>query len=345
MVFSFYILVAGCSQKIQQENILAEFDGQVVTVDELEKEISELSEYKQSRYKDQAGREEYLTLMAESRMLLKVAVEKGLDKDIEIVKQTKDYKDQLIVKELVKREVDDRITIADVDLKKYYAEHEDEFLEPEKLVVTEITLKEEEKAKEIMEEIKGGTDFTELAKEMDAKGESSGPGSGNEGKTRPFSRESFSSAKEFVETAYSLEIGQISDIIVQPMGEGEGAITYYMIVRPEERIPARQKEFSEVEKKIRRTVEKEKKKERMDQWLGTLKTGHNFQLYPEKLPETLEEKAEEAAESAEKAEESMEKAEESVEKTGETVEAEAEEKASETTTEEEKAEEKEGESQ
>lgn len=297
LVLGFSILHSGCSQKpqVQQESILAEFDDQVVTADELDQEISELPEWKQKNYKDQAGREEYLTLMAESRMLLQVAVDKGLDRDPEIVKQTREYKDQLVVKELVKREVDDQVTVTDADLKQYYEEHKADYVEPEKVVVTEITVKDEEKAKEIMEQIKGGADFTELAKEIDAKGESSGPGQGNEGKTRPFSRDSFSSAQEFVEAAFSLEVGEMSGVIVQPIRDE----TYYMIIRADERIPSRQQEFSEVESKIRRTVEKQKKKERMDKWLETLKVENRFQLYPKRIPEAAEPKAEEAEETVE----------------------------------------------
>ena len=297
LILGFFMLVSSCSQKaqVQQENILAEFSDQVVTVGELEQEIFELSEWKQSKYKDQAGREEYLTLMAESRMLLEAAIEKGLDKDPEVVKQTREYKDQLIVKELVKREVDDQVTVTDEDLEKYYEEHKADYMEPEKVVVTEITVKDEEKSKEIMEKIKGGADFTELAKEMDAKGESFGPGQGNGGKTRPFSRDSFSSAQEFVETAFSLEVGQMSDIIAQPIRDE----TYYMIIRTDEHIPSRQQEFSEVESKIRRAVEKQKKKDRMDKWLETLKVEKRFQLYPDRIPKVVEEAAEAEEEKAE----------------------------------------------
>ena len=295
LILGLSIFLGGCSQKVQQENVLAEFKDQVITVDELEKEISELPEWKQSTYKDQAGREEYLTLMAESRMLLQVAAENGLHKDPEIVKQTSEYRDQLMVKELVKREVDDKISVTDIDLRKYYEEHKTDYVEPEKVTVTEITVKDEEKAKEIMDKIKGGADFTELAKEMDAKGESSGPGQGNEGKARPFSRDSYSSAQEFVNTAFSLEVGGISDIIVQPIRDE----TYYMIVRLDERSPSRQQEFSEVEDRISKIVEKEKKKERMDKWLETLKVESKFYIHPDRIPEPVEaEKVEEAAEEA-----------------------------------------------
>ena len=283
----------GCSQKVQSGNLLASFGDQVVTLDEFENEISELSDREKRKYKGTEGLEEYLALVVKDKMLLEVAIEEGLDKDKEIVQQIEGYREQLILKEFIKREVDDKVNVTESHLSEYYEEHKEEYVEPDKIIVTEVTLKDEEKAKEIMEKLKDGADFTELAKEMNEKGESAGPGSGSEGKTRPFSQESFRSAQEFVNIAFALEVSQISDIIVQPMGEE----TFYMIVRLDERVPSRQKELSEVEKKIERIVKKEQKKELMDRWLEMVKAEKEFQLYPERLPEP-EPEAEEPEEKA-----------------------------------------------
>lgn len=299
LILGVSVLICACSQKVRQEEILAKFDKQVVTLSELEKEISELPEWKQEKYKDQKGREEYLTLMAESRMILQVANERKLDKDPGVIKETKEFQDQLLREELTKREVDDKVKITDADLEKYYAEHKADYVEPERVVVTEITLKDEEKAKEVLDKIKNGADFTELAKEMDAKRESFGPGQGNGGKTRPFSRNSYSSAKEFVEAAFSLELGKISDIIVQPLGEE----TYYMIIRVDERIPSRQQEFSEVKDDIKRTVEREEKEERKKQWLESLKKEKKLKLYTDRIPKPAEEEKKEQVEGAKEQEE------------------------------------------
>ncbi|MFC1714517.1 peptidyl-prolyl cis-trans isomerase [Candidatus Poribacteria bacterium] len=308
----------GCSQKVQQGNILAEFGDQTVTLDEFQKELSELPDRDKRKYEGQEGLAEYLTLMAESRMLLEVANDNGLDRDKEIVKQVAEYKDQLIVKELVKREVDDQVNVTDTDLAQYYEEHKADYVDPEKVVVTEITLKDEEKAKEILEKAKGGADFTELAKEMDEKGESAGPGQGNGGKSRPFSQDSYRTAQGFVEAAFALEVNQMSDIIVQPLGED----ILYMIIRLDERIPSKQKEFSEVKSRIERIVQKEQKKAQMDRWLEVVKMDKNFQLYPERIPEPAETETEavEGTEAGEKTEAETEKTEEAGTKEEEAVE-------------------------
>lgn len=292
IIFLTFCFLSGCAQKIDQASVIAKFDKQAVMAEELEKEISELPEWQQDKYKDQAGREEYLTLMAESRMLLQVANERGLDKDSEIVKQTKEYKDQLMVKELVKREVDDKVVVGDPDIHMYYEAHKADYVEPEKVTVTEITLEDESKAKETLEKIKGGADFTALAKEMSDKAESVGPGQRNEGKVT-FTKDSFSQAKLFVDTTFSLQLGQITDdIIVQPIGDK----TYYMIFRLDEHKPERQQELSEVESSVRSSAEREKKKEMMDKWLVDLKTQKKFQLFPERLPKVAEVKEGEAKE-------------------------------------------------
>ena len=275
-----YVL-GSCSQEAQPGNLLASFGDQVITLDEFENEISELPDREKRKYEGQEGLAEYLALMAKNRLLLEVAIGKGLDKDKEIVQQIEEYKNQLMLKELVKRKVDDKVEVTDSHLMMYYEENKDDYVEPEKVIVTEISLKDEGKAKEILGKLKSGADFTELAKEMDEKGESAGPGQGNEGKTRPFSRDSFQTTQEFVETAFGLEVNQISDLIVQSLGED----TFYMIIRLDERVPSRQKELSEVKSKIERIVQKQRKKEQMDKWLGTVKVEKKFQLYPDRIPE------------------------------------------------------------
>ena len=295
LILSLYTF--GCSQKVNKEEILVSFDNQFITSSEFEKNISELPAWKQDRYKDKAGKTKYLEELAEERLLSLAAIESNLHKEPETVKQVNEYRDQLVLKELVKVEVDDKLKVTDADLEKYYADNMKEYIEPEKVAVTEITLKDEAKANELMEKMKGGEDFTALAKEMDAKGESFGPGSGNEGKTRPFSRDSYSSAKEFVDKAFSLQPGEMSDIIVQPMGKD----TFYMIIRKDEHNPSKQKELSEVKDDVQRSVEREKKKERLNQWLENIKKERNFQLYLDRIPK-VEVKEEVSKESEEKVE-------------------------------------------
>ncbi len=68
---SFFIIVSvfavGCSQKVRQEDILVKFVDQTITTNDFEKKFSELPEWKRDRYKDQAGKLEYLNELAEEK--------------------------------------------------------------------------------------------------------------------------------------------------------------------------------------------------------------------------------------------------------------------------------------
>ena len=281
------IIFMGCSQKAQEGTILAQFDRQVVTLEELEKDISEFPEWKQSRYQDKESKEEYLNEVVEKKLISLAAIDKGLDRDPKIIRQSEEYKDQLVVKEIVKREVDDKVKVEESDIVAYYEANKADYVEPEKVTVTEITFEDEEKAEEVYKRItEGGEDFTALAKDLSDKRESVGPGQGNEGKAT-FSKDSFSQAKEFVEKSFSLEIGEMARI-VQLIGER----TYYMIFRLDERIPERQQELSEVRDRIENLVEREKKKELMNTWLEDLKAKRKFQIFADRIPEIPEEEAE-----------------------------------------------------
>lgn len=296
LMFLGLTVLMGCAQKAQEGTILAEFDKGSITLEELDKKISELPEWKQDKYKDKTGKEEYLNEVLENRLILQVAIEKGMDSDPKIIKQTQEYKDQLVVKEIVKREIDDKVKVGEPDIAMYYEAHKADYVEPEKVAVTEITLEDEAKANDIFKRVtEGGEDYTNLAKEMSDKAESVGPGQGNVGKTT-FSKDSFSQAREFVEKSFALEPGQIIQV-TQPMGEK----TYYMIVRLDERIPEKQLLLDEVKDRIQSIVEREKKKELMNKWLDDLKAKKKFRLFADRITEPPKEEEKAVEETTEEA--------------------------------------------
>jgi len=84
-------LLIGCGSKTEKikGTIIAEFDwnGEKhhITLEEMMQEISELPEYKQDQYQEtKEGLEEYMTLMAESRLILMIAQDNDLQENEEI---------------------------------------------------------------------------------------------------------------------------------------------------------------------------------------------------------------------------------------------------------------------
>jgi len=278
------------------EVILAEFtwNGEKVTVtlDELEKEISELPKYKRQKYTTEEGRKEYLTLMAESRLVLKAAEEKRYDARDDLIEKVDDYLRDLLIERITDEMVESKIKVTEEEMKRYYEKHKEEFVEPEKIRLTCITIqaekgKEEEakkKAEEIYKRIKEkGEDIKAVAKEISDKGENVGPGGRNNGDTGFFDRDTYLRAKEFTKAAFSLKPGQMYDgVLEQVIGDTK----YYMIFRCEERKPARQKEFNEedVKREIKRKLEREKRRQLLESWLNGLKERASFKIYFDRLP-------------------------------------------------------------
>ena len=91
-------LLIGCGSKTEKikGTIIAEFDwnGEKhhITLEEMMQEISELPEYKQEQYQEtKEGLEEYMTLMAESRLILMIAQDNNLQENEEIQEKIQDF--------------------------------------------------------------------------------------------------------------------------------------------------------------------------------------------------------------------------------------------------------------
>jgi peptidyl-prolyl cis-trans isomerase D len=109
-----------------------------------------------------------------------------------------------------------RVDISDDEISEYYDEHPDEFQNPKTVEARHILLKVgqnaageeaakvQEKIENILQKVRGGQDFAELAKQY-----SEGPSKDKGGYLGSFRRESM--VKPFADKAFSMEAGEISD--------------------------------------------------------------------------------------------------------------------------------------
>ena len=294
VAMSITINACGGKAKSAEGTVIAEFewDGkQQITLEEMVAEISELPEYKQKRYRDKEGLEEYMTLMAESRLILCFAKDQKLNENPEILKKVQDYLQELMVDRITEIEVEQKLKITEEDLRLHYEDNKGDYIEEEQVRLTCITFQDKERAEEIFASIKGGKDIAEAAKELSDRGELTGPGANTSdpGNTGFFSRRGYpQTAKAFVDAAFDTEIGQMSDGIIDVDVQGQ---PYFMIFRKEEHKEARQKTFDEedVRRDVERTVERDKRDELMNSWLAQLREKAKTQMYIDRIPETPKE--------------------------------------------------------
>ena len=307
------ISLNGCGGKAGAEGtVIAEFewDGKhYITLEEMLQEISELPSYKQPQYQEaEGGYEEYMNLMAESRLILCLAKDKKLNEDPVVLKKVQDYYHELLVDRITEIEVEEKIKLTEEDYQAYYEENKGDYLVPEKVRLTCITVQNEERANEVFQRIKDGEDIAELAKELAANGELIGPGSNNEipGDTDFFDDTMYSRrAKPFSDAAFELEVGQMNDEILHVELDEEH---YYLIFRKEEVQPERQQTLEEnsVRRNVERHVENQRREELMTDWLIRLHEQAEVKTFADRIPDTPEPEEEAETESTDESDASAE---------------------------------------
>jgi len=105
----------------------------------------------------------------------------------------------------------DKDAVTEDEISYYYETHMDEYEHPESIKARHILLEDEETANEILEKLKGGADFAEMARQH-----STGPTKDKGGDLGYFERGKM--VPEFEEAAFALESGEISEIVKTQFG-------------------------------------------------------------------------------------------------------------------------------
>ena len=292
------VVILGCGGKANAVDgtVIAEFEWKgkhQITLEEMMQEISELPEYKQKQYAEsKEGLIEYMTLMAESRLILLMAKEQDLDQKGEIQKKVQEYLHELMVEKITDIEVEQKVKPTDADFQAYYEKNKKDYISPDQVRVTCIAVADQEAAKQALTEIhEEGRDITDIAKELSEKGQLEGPGSdpNNPGDTDFFSRDSFSEVvKPFVDKAFEMEIGDITKELIEVEVQGS---KYYMIFRKEEFKKERQKPYEEVKEDVAYEAEDKLRSDLTKVWLDKLKDQASVKVFGDRieLPSTEEE--------------------------------------------------------
>jgi len=276
-------ILNGCGKK--NKTPLARINSEVITLEDFNKRITRLPEYYQEIIKGQKSK--FLDDIIIEELLYKEALKSKIDRDPETKEVISEAKKKILVSRLIKDRVDDKIFISEQDIKKYYDEHSEEFMLPERWRVSHILVDTQEEAAAIKEKLNQGVSFEELAKEKskDATSQQGGDvGYFSKGQLIP----------EFERAALSLEVGKISDIVKTQFG-------YHIIKLTDKKSPEVQ-EFSSVKELIKKELERDKKKQLLEVLMNDLRKKAkiiiNKKLIEEKVEGEVKESKEAKSESA-----------------------------------------------
>lgn len=78
---------------------------------------------------EKEGKERLLSEWIKERLLVQEARARKLDKDPSIIKRIEDFKDELLVKELIRISVLNKVSLSEKEIWDYYNLHNDKYLE------------------------------------------------------------------------------------------------------------------------------------------------------------------------------------------------------------------------
>ncbi|MCF8008991.1 MAG: peptidylprolyl isomerase [Halanaerobiales bacterium] len=126
------------------------------------------------------------------------------------------YKDSLVftipLANKMSNQIIQEIEITDQEIEQYYKENKANYELPEQVKTSHILLEDRETAEEVMEKLKNGGDFTELAKEY------STASSAEKGGDIGYISKDQNLAKEFKDAVFALEAGKTSPIVETKYG-------------------------------------------------------------------------------------------------------------------------------
>ncbi len=214
--------------------------------------------------------------MVERELLIAEAIERGLDKNEELIQAVNALKEQLLFTQLIEIEKE-KVSVSSSEIEDYYNLYKDAFAIPEERKVSMMVLPSEDKAKEILIALLQGGDFAALAR-LNSVDESASAG-GDIGfivKTSPFPQpDKKTMFEKFEEIAFALELNKPSAIFKGSQG--------FYIIKVTEIKEARQMLFSEVYQDIEQGLLMQKQDEALKSLIGNLRKSADIVVREELL--------------------------------------------------------------
>ncbi len=255
--------------------VIAKVNGYPITLEDLEEEIDRYNnavpeDKPELKITTREKKLDYLKNEVIKRILLyQEALDRGLDRNPEVIKALENTKQQLLVYQLVKEETD-KVNVTPQEIKDYYNVAKENLKEPEERKIREIVVISESQAKDLLIRLLQGEDFASLARQY-SKAPTAEKG-GDLGFIKPGTK-----FKEFDEIAFSdaLSVGGISSVFKGPDG--------YYIITVEGKKGGKQKTLSEMWDDIKRGLTFIKQQKRIDDLVGNLSRNAKIEIMEDKI--------------------------------------------------------------
>jgi len=241
IVFTCILLFTGiCLSQTIEEKTIVKIGKQGFTVREFKENIDKmrtnfanLTPEMKKRILDQFVKEKLFTV---------AAIDEKTKLTDEQTKKLENLKQMYLISNYINKILQEN-PVTETEMKKTYDANPGKYQSPEKRKLRHIIVSDQEKAKQLLEQLKNGADFAQLASQNNIDATKQRGGDLNWAQKGIF-------VKEFEDVAFSLKKGEISDIVKTQFG--------YHIIKVEDIMPPQQRSYQEVAQEIKRELEKQR---------------------------------------------------------------------------------------
>ncbi len=234
------------SSDSKKGTVLVTVNGTAITSTELDNEVKSLPDYLRGMAATPQGRQEIIDTLVMRELILQKAAKEGIDKDKEVDEKLKELRKRVVVDTYLRKKVESESKISDEDLKKLYSQNLDKFKAPEQIRASHILVKSQPEAQALLDELKKGARFEDLA-----KGKSLDSSAAQGGDLGWFGKGNM--VPVFEKAAFALKEGQVSGIIKSQFG--------YHIIKLTGKRAAGTKPFEEVKEQIKAGIMPQKQQQ------------------------------------------------------------------------------------
>lgn len=248
------------------QDALAKVGDRYVRLADYQKQLSKLSP---KLAESEHGRKYVVNQTVENLLIQKEAEARGLTKDPAIEAKIEDFARNLYRNSLLQSLKEGHLPITDEEAKKYFLEHEDEFIQPDRVHVSLIQLPpdKEKDIQALYKELKAGKDFAALATSK-SKHVSAARG----GDLGFLTRKQY---KEITEVAFSMKPGDIS----KPIKSSSG----WSIIKVQEIVKKQEIPMEEGIKRAKARMEAMETAKSFDALMKNLRSKNEVVLYEDRI--------------------------------------------------------------
>ncbi len=249
-------------KKAETKDIIASVDGEDITAETFRQELAVISPHYEAM--TDSDKMQFLEALINKQLLLAEARTRGLDDDEEVNGLVQRLKEEIMIQELIDREVGGKARVGDGEIEEYYLKNQSKYTEPPRLRARHILVDSELLAAKVLSDLNQGKDFGRLAMEysLDVPTKMKG---GDLGYFHPGTL-----LAEFENACAALAIGEISDPVKTDLG--------YHIIEVLDRQEARVRPLAEVREEIKSELFVDKEIAVYDSLLQELKKGKEITI-------------------------------------------------------------------